>query len=60
MFQERKKQRRSKAWVYYGALSAFALFLIPSLGFSMLLGAVLFGLYATYIYRGGRIVVWIW
>jgi hypothetical protein len=60
MFQERSQRRRSKAWVYYALLSILALFAIPSVGFSMLLGSVLFGFYATYIYRGGRFVVWIW
>jgi hypothetical protein len=60
MFQEHKKRRRSKAWVYYALLAVCSLFLIPSVGFPMLPGSVLLGLYATYIYRGGRIVVWIW
>jgi hypothetical protein len=60
MFRERTSQRRSKAWIYYALLAIFALFVIPSAGFSMLLVSVLSGLYATYIYRGGRIVVWIW
>lgn len=62
MFEEQKHQRRrrSKAWVYYAILAVLSLFLIPSIGFTMVLGAMLFGLYATYLFRGGRFVVWIW
>ena len=44
MFQEHKKRRRSKAWVYYALLAVCSLFLIPSVGFSMQLGSVLLGL----------------
>jgi hypothetical protein len=59
MFHD-QKPRRSKAWVYYSLLAVLALVLIPSVGLSMLLIAAVCGSYATYLFRGGRIVVWMW
>jgi hypothetical protein len=53
-------RRRSKAWVYYTILAALSLVGAFSVGPSALLPAALFAMYATYLYRGGRIVIWIW
>ena len=55
-----KQRRRSKAWIYYSLLAILALVALPSVGASALLGAGLFGAYAAYLFRGGRIVVWFW
>jgi hypothetical protein len=52
--------RRSKAWIYYLLLAFGSVFAIPSIGPAMLLTAGLCGAYATYLFRGGRIVIWIW
>jgi hypothetical protein len=51
---------RSKAWVYYTVFAA-ASFIVLCTGKPVgLAGMVLFGLYARYLYRGGRIVFWFW
>ena len=53
-------RRRSKAWVYYTIL-AFLSFIALCTGQVVgLAGMALFGLYAFYLYRGGRIVFWFW
>ncbi|MET7280806.1 hypothetical protein ABZS29_21385 [Kribbella sp. NPDC005582] len=52
--------RRSKAWIYYAILTVLALAGIPAAGWGGLLAAILCGLYSTYLFRGGRIVVWFW
>lgn len=55
----RRAQPRSRAWIYYAALtvlSVIAAFTHP-IG---LLGAVIFGLYSWYLYRGGTFVLWFW
>jgi hypothetical protein len=53
-------QRRSKAWIYYSIL-AVASFVTLCTGHLVGLGGLLlFGGYATYLFRGGRIVLWIW
>jgi hypothetical protein len=52
--------RRSKAWVYYTALSLASMIAVFGGKPIGLIGATLFGLYARYLYRGGRIVLWIW
>ena len=51
---------RSRAWIYYAILATLSLVLAFTHGAVMLLGAVGFGLYARYLYRGGRIVIWFW
>lgn len=51
--------RRSAAWIYYALIAVGALIL----GFHhpvFLLVAILAGLYSTYLFRGGRFVVWFW
>lgn len=52
--------RRSKAWVYYFLLAVVSIVAIPSIGPIMLVTAGLCGAYATYLFRGGRFVIWIW
>jgi hypothetical protein len=55
------RPRRSKAWVYYSIITA--LLVVGSIAgqvWAGLLFAVVTGLYARYLYRGGRFVLWIW
>jgi hypothetical protein len=52
-------QRRSAAWIYYAVIAVGALIL----GFqhpAFLLVAIIAGLYSTYLFRGGRFVIWFW
>lgn len=51
---------RSKAWVYYSILTALSFIALCTGQVAGLLGMALFGLYAVYLYRGGRVVVWFW
>lgn len=54
-----RRQRRSKAWIYYAVLAVGAVigaFSHPVL----LLAALPLAAYSRYIYRGGSIVVWFW
>ncbi len=58
----RTPRSRSKAWLLYTALAAGALLAVfwqPGVGtkFTALLVAGLLGLYARYLYRGGRLVI---
>lgn len=54
-----KQRRRSKAWIFYGILAALGMVgSIASLTMSGLLASALVGLYAWYLYRGGRFVIW--
>lgn len=57
----RPKRRRSKAWVYYAAITVFVVVGSFAAGkpASVFL-AIIPGLYAWYLYRGGRIVIWFW
>jgi hypothetical protein len=52
-------RKRSKAWVYYTLLAVGSLIAAFSHPIG-LLGLVLFGLYAWYLYRGGQFVLWFW
>jgi len=57
--QQRVGKKRSLAWIYYGILTVLAVgagFLSPS----AFLVAIPFAAYTTYLYRGGRWVLWIW
>ena len=54
------RRRRSIAWIYYAALTVLSLFAIPATSGGSLLVTVACGLYATYLFRGGRVVIWIW
>lgn len=52
-------QRRSAAWIYYALIALGGLIL----GFqhpAFLLVAAIAGLYSTYLFRGGRFVIWFW
>ena len=51
--------RRSVAWIYYALIAVGALiasFQHPA----FLLAAIVAGLYSTYLFRGGRFVIWFW
>ena len=55
-----RTRRRSKAWAYYAVLAGLSLagvFAGKPVG---LLVFALCGLYSRYLYRGGRVVFWIW
>lgn len=56
----RPVRRRSMAWVYYAIIAIAALFVVPSSHGGSLIVTLLAGLYSAYIFRGGRIVFWIW
>ena len=56
----RPTRKRSKAWLYYSVLAVLSLFAIPSTHGASLLFTAAAGAYAAYLYRGGRIVFWIW
>lgn len=52
-------RRRSATWMYYAVIAVVA----TALGFSQpaaFLVALAAGAYATYLFRGGRWVIWIW
>jgi hypothetical protein len=51
---------RSKAWVYYSVLTVLSFIAVCTGQLVGLVGMVLFGLYARYLYRGGRVVIWFW
>jgi hypothetical protein len=55
-----RTRRRSKAWAYYALLALGSLIGALAGHISFLVGVVLFGLYAHYLYRGGRFVIWFW
>jgi hypothetical protein len=55
------RRKRSIAWVYYTILATVGL--ISSIGKAdagLLLPTIVCAAYATYLYRGGRFVIWIW
>jgi hypothetical protein len=55
------RTRRSKAWVYYTIITVLIVIGAISAGKPVgLLGALVTGLYAVYLYRGGRFVLWLW
>jgi len=56
----RPVRRRSKAWVYYAIIAVLGLVAVPTSHGGSLIVTLLAGLYSAYIYRGGRIVFWIW
>lgn len=58
--QPRQAKRRSKAWVYYTILALASFVLLCTGQVAGLAGMALFGLYAAYLYRGGKIVFWFW
>jgi hypothetical protein len=49
---------RSVAWVFYGLIAIIGLVISPS-HHHFLLGALISGSYAAYLFRGGRFVLWI-
>lgn len=57
----RRGRARSVAWMYYAVLAVLSVVSAVISGSpTPLVGLVLFGLYATYLYRGGSIVIWFW
>ncbi len=58
--EPRTTRKRSKAWVYYLILAIGSLIVLCGGHAIGLLGMVLFGAYSTYLYRGGRVVIWFW
>ena len=53
-------RRRSKAWAYYAILAGLSLVGVFAGKPAGLLAFALCGLYSRYLYRGGRVVFWIW
>lgn len=53
-------RRRSKAWIYYTILAVLSVGTVITGHLAGLAGAALFGLYARYLFKGGRVVIWIW
>jgi hypothetical protein len=53
-------RRRSSAWAYYALLSILSLIVVFTGHAVGLVGFVGCGLYARYLYSGGRIVIWFW
>lgn len=56
----RTRRAQSSVWIYYALLTLLC-FIAGITGQPMgFVGMLLFGAYATYIYRGGRIIFWFW
>lgn len=55
----RRARARSRAWIYYAILTVLSLVAAVAHPIALLL-AVLFGLYSSYLYRGGSLVIWFW
>lgn len=51
---------RSQAWIYYSILTLLSFIALCTGQVVGLAGMALFGLYAFYLYRGGRFVIWFW
>jgi hypothetical protein len=51
---------RSKAWIYYAGFAGLSLLAVFAGKPAGLIGFALFGLYARYLFRGGRVVIWVW
>ena len=51
---------RSKAWIYYSIIACLGLVATVAGRPVGLVSFILCGLYARYLYRGGRVVIWIW
>jgi hypothetical protein len=55
------RRRRSVAWIYYTILAVLGLiFAVSKSQPGGLLISALCAAYATYLFRGGRFVIWIW
>jgi hypothetical protein len=58
---KRSCRKRSIAWLYYTVLAAVAVAAAVNTGNAQwLLASLGCGAYATYLFRGGRFVLWIW
>jgi len=60
LLEDGHARKRSAAWIYYAVLAVLSFIVGVSVNPSGLLGALLFGSYSIYLFRGGRIVFWIW
>ena len=56
----RRPKKRSAAWIYYSILTVGALIATFTASVWMIIAAILLGLYAFYLFRGGSIVIWFW
>jgi hypothetical protein len=55
------RTKRSLAWIYYSIIAVVAVFASIDAGKpEILIAAALCAAYAVYIFRGGRVVFWIW
>ncbi len=54
-----RQRKRSKAWVYYAIIACAGIAAAFSHPITLLV-ALVAGLYAYYLYRGGQVVVWFW
>jgi hypothetical protein len=55
-----RQRKRSVAWIYYSILTVVFLYAGVAVSPGGFVLAVLLALYARYLYRGGRVVVWFW
>lgn len=55
-----RERKRSVAWIYYTVIAALVLLTGVTVNANGLWVWLLPALYARYLYRGGRIVVWLW
>lgn len=59
--QPPRRRRRSIAWIYYSIIAVISVFAAISTGKpQILIATALCAAYAVYLFRGGRIVLWIW
>jgi hypothetical protein len=55
-----RTKRRSAAWIYYAVLSLVGVVAAAAGTPQALLGTAVAALYAVYLFRGGRVVIWFW
>jgi hypothetical protein len=54
-----RTRKRSIAWLFYAAICV-ACIVVAFQQPAALIGAAVTGLYAVYLWRGGRFVLWFW
>jgi hypothetical protein len=52
-------RKRSRAWVYYAIIAVLGVVAAFSHPVTLLV-TLIAGLYAYYLYQGGRVVIWFW
>jgi hypothetical protein len=60
MSQNPPTRKRSLAWIYYSLIAVVCACFGLATDIRALVPAILASAYAVYLYRGGRIVLWIW